>query len=141
MIAFGFADNFLMILFGNTIDMHLGMYVSTMAAAGLGNMCSNICGLGLADYIENASAKLGVPQPKLSPKQRELTSARIAGFLGVVFGVSTGCVLGMFPLLFWDGKGDEDLFDVIKAKVSNVDPNVATESKVHLIGTKAAIGA
>ena len=61
MVGFGFADNFLMIVFGETIDAQFGVYVSTMAAAGLGNLCSNIAGLGLAEYIEQTSEKMGVP--------------------------------------------------------------------------------
>lgn len=35
MIGFGFADNFLMIVFGGAIDNFFGVYVSTMAAYGV----------------------------------------------------------------------------------------------------------
>lgn len=102
MVGFGFADNFLMITFGGTIDSYFGLYVSLMAAAGLGNLCSNIVGLGLADYIEHASTKLGLPAPKLSPAQRETPLARMASFAGTACGVTMGCLLGMVPLWFMD---------------------------------------
>jgi len=100
MIGFGFMDNFLMILFGGAIDAKLGIYVSTMAAAGLGNMLSNIFGLGVADYIENGCTRFGLPDPNLSTSQRSMLSARTAGVSGTMMGVVVGCILGMFPLLF-----------------------------------------
>ncbi|EOD31866.1 Hypothetical protein EMIHUDRAFT_231304 [Emiliania huxleyi CCMP1516] len=100
MIGFGFADNFLMITFGETIDSHFSQYVSTMAAAGLGNLMSNLVGLRLADAIEQASERMGLPTPRLSAAQRATTAARIASFGGLSAGVTIGCLLGMSPLLF-----------------------------------------
>jgi hypothetical protein len=73
-----------------------------MAAAGLGNLCSNIAGLGLAEYIEQTSEKMGVPAPKLSQAQKETTTARAVAFFGVCSGVTLGCLLGMAPLSFFD---------------------------------------
>lgn len=100
MIGFGFADNFLMISFGGTIDEYFGLYVSTLAAAGLGNLLSNIVGLGLAEHIEHFSARMGVPKPMLSARQRTSTLARSVGFAGIVSGVTAGCLLGLAPLLW-----------------------------------------
>ena len=100
MLGFGFADNFLMICFGESIDAHFGIYVTTMAAAGLGNLCSNLAGLSLADYIEHASARIGIEAPKLTPAQRQLPSARVSSLGGTVTGVTVGCLLGLVPLLF-----------------------------------------
>ena len=47
-IGFGFMDNAIMILAGDKIDMTLGLSLglSTMAAAGLGNLLSDVCGIG-----------------------------------------------------------------------------------------------
>ncbi len=110
MVGFGFADNCLMILFGEAIDASFGLYVSTMAAAGLGNLCSNIVGLGLADTIEHASDKyLGIPAPRLTPEQRTDAAGRAAGFAGTAVGVTVGCVMGLFPLLFKEDGTEEKL--------------------------------
>ena len=48
-IGFGFMDNCIMILAGDQIDGTLGVAFgfSTMAAAGLGNLFSDVCGVGL----------------------------------------------------------------------------------------------
>ena len=101
MAGFGFADNFLMISFGETIDANFSLYVSTMAAAGLGNLCSNIVGLGLADWIEHASTKMGIPAPELSVAQREAPLVRGIAFAGTACGVTLGCLLGLCPLMLW----------------------------------------
>lgn len=76
--------------------------LSTLAAAGLGNLCSDVCGLGLADYIESASEKFGLPQPNLSQAQRNLQVVRFTMAAGGVIGISIGCVVGMVPLLWID---------------------------------------
>jgi len=108
MIGFGFADNFLMITFGNVIDSTFSLYVSTMAAAGLGNLCSNMVGLGLADWIESVAGRLGVPVPNLTAEQRSLFVSRAATLGGTCWGVTCGCLLGMVPLLFGFGDAEEN---------------------------------
>ena len=52
-IGFGFMDNAIMILAGDKIDMTLGMTLgmSTMAAAGLGNLLSDVCGIGFGGFL------------------------------------------------------------------------------------------
>lgn len=108
MVGFGFVDNFLMICCGDAIEGHFGrLGLSTMAAAGLGNLCSDVAGLGLADYIEHAAGKLGLPQPNLTRQQRQLPLVRYTGTAGAVMGISVGCMLGMFPLLFLNRKDKE----------------------------------
>ena len=57
-----------------TIGVSLG--ISTMAAAGLGNLISDLAGLGLADQVEVACLALGIPNPNLSPSQRTHRSSR-----------------------------------------------------------------
>lgn len=71
-IGFGFLDNMIMIIAGEYIDMTLGklfqiklkhlfagitLGISTMAAAALGNLISDIFGVGLAHYVEVFVAK------------------------------------------------------------------------------------
>lgn len=52
-IGFGFCDNAIMLLAGEGIESSLGVTlgISTLAAAGLGNLISDVAGLGLADSI------------------------------------------------------------------------------------------
>ncbi|ESP00517.1 hypothetical protein LOTGIDRAFT_112076 [Lottia gigantea] len=101
-IGFGFLDNFLMIVAGEYIDTTLGMTlgISTMAAAGLGNMISDVCAIGSASYVERLALKFGVPIPELTAYQCDLTRTRWVSNLAKAFGVGLGCIIGMFPLLF-----------------------------------------
>ncbi|CAF4344185.1 unnamed protein product, partial [Adineta steineri] len=47
-IGFGFVDNFVMLVAGETIETFFGaaLCLSTMAAAGLGNAVSDVIGIG-----------------------------------------------------------------------------------------------
>jgi hypothetical protein len=107
-IGFGFLDNLIMIVAGEYIDASIGasLAISTMAAAALGNTLSDVFGVGSAWYVESLATKMGVNPPVLSVQQLELTSCRIAANGGRAIGVAIGCILGMFPLLFYKG-GDK----------------------------------
>ena len=63
---------------GEYIDWTSGVSlgISTMAAAGLGNLISDLAGLGLADQVEAVCLALGIPNPNLSPSQRTHQSSR-----------------------------------------------------------------
>ena len=54
LIAFGFTDNFIMLIAGEEIDAAFGarLGLSTLAAAGLGNLVSDVAGLALAERLE-----------------------------------------------------------------------------------------
>ncbi|XP_064605744.1 uncharacterized protein LOC135470638 [Liolophura sinensis] len=106
-IGFGFLDNFMMIVAGEYIDTMFGavLGISTMTAAGLGNMISDVAGVGSASYVETMAAKVGVKAPPLTPQQILLKRTRRYSNLGKMLGVSIGCFIGMFPLLFF--KKDE----------------------------------
>lgn len=41
------------------------------------------------------------PMPQLSYDQRNLRSVKVSGQLGCAAGLTLGCVIGMFPLLFF----------------------------------------
>ncbi|XP_046332286.2 transmembrane protein 65-like [Haliotis rufescens] len=102
-IGFGFFDNFIMIVCGEYIDSTLGavLGISTMAAAGLGNLISDVVGLGSASYVERLAAAAGVRAPALTPPQLDMKSTRRSSSFGKIFGISLGCLIGMFPLLFF----------------------------------------
>uniref|UniRef100_A0A0X3Q2D4 Transmembrane protein 65 n=1 Tax=Schistocephalus solidus TaxID=70667 RepID=A0A0X3Q2D4_SCHSO len=101
-IGFGFMDNFVMIIAGEYIDLTFATVFgfSTMAAAGLGNLVSDICGLGLVGYVEKYASLFGVKMPSLTPAELSSKSASRASNMGRLVGISVGCLLGMFPLLF-----------------------------------------
>ncbi|XP_036194534.1 transmembrane protein 65 isoform X2 [Myotis myotis] len=108
-VGFGFLDNAIMIVAGTHIEMSIGIIlgISTMAAAALGNLVSDLAGLGLAGYVEALAARLGLSIPDLTPKQVDMWQTRVSTHLGKAVGVTIGCILGMFPLIFL-GAGEED---------------------------------
>ncbi|PIO55512.1 hypothetical protein TELCIR_23100, partial [Teladorsagia circumcincta] len=75
-IGFGFLDNMIMIVAGNYIDQELGalLCLSTMAAAGFGNLISDVAGVGLAHYVESVFLRMGIKHPVLTSEQ--LASSR-----------------------------------------------------------------
>ncbi|XP_013098758.2 uncharacterized protein LOC106081392 isoform X1 [Stomoxys calcitrans] len=109
-VAFGFLDNFTMIIAGDYIEYIFGtfMCISTMAAAGLGNTISDVLGIGSAYYVERGCEILGLRPPDLTPVQLEMKSSRRAANYGRIIGITVGCLVGMFPLLFMDRKAIED---------------------------------
>ncbi|XP_075271713.1 transmembrane protein 65 isoform X2 [Opisthocomus hoazin] len=106
-VGFGFLDNAIMIAAGTQIELSIGVVlgISTMAAAALGNLVSDLAGLGLAGYVEALASRLGLSIPDLTPKQADMWQTRLSAHLGKAIGVTIGCLLGMFPLLFF---GDEE---------------------------------
>uniref|UniRef100_A0A8D2ZPW2 Transmembrane protein 65-like n=1 Tax=Scophthalmus maximus TaxID=52904 RepID=A0A8D2ZPW2_SCOMX len=119
-VGFGFLDNCIMIVAGTQIELSIGVVlgISTMAAAALGNLVSDLAGLGLAGYVEALASRLGMQIPDLSPKQADMWQTRVSSHAGKAFGVGIGCILGMFPLLFF--KDDDE-------KKKKEGPEEATE--------------
>ncbi|XP_058968755.2 transmembrane protein 65 isoform X1 [Pocillopora verrucosa] len=109
-IGFGFLDNAIMIIAGEYIDVTIGLTlgISTMAAAALGNIVSDVSGIGLAHYVEAATNRLGFESPNLSSKQTEMPRTRFVTNLGRALGIVVGCFVGMFPLLFYNSKEDHE---------------------------------
>lgn len=90
---------------GEEIDATLGVKLgfSTLASAGLGNLVSDVAGIGFADQLEAFVRKLSWAKSRpLSPAQRVMLKARVAKTSGSVLGVTVGCLLGMCPLLWMD---------------------------------------
>lgn len=105
-VGFGILDNMIMIFAGEYIDQTIGAWlaISTMAAAALGNIISDVGGIGLAHYVEFLVSKAGLKHPLLTPKQLESSYARIVINTARAIGLVIGCLIGMFPLLFFDSK-------------------------------------
>lgn len=122
-IGFGFLDNFFMIICGDYIELSLGsvITITTMAAAALGNTLSDVLGIGSAAYVELLVAKFGFRPPNLSPIQLDMTSSRLASNIGRVIGVTIGCLLGMFPLLFMKPKKKEGVADIEPSSTAEVE--------------------
>jgi hypothetical protein len=130
-IGFGFIDNSVMIIAGDIIDVHLGVTlgISTLASAALGNMFSDQLGIGLGGVVEALCVKLGLPTARLSRAQEELRVVKFAEHMGALIGITIGCILGMFPLLFLDTdegmkqRNAEDIekyLDAISAKLETL---------------------
>jgi hypothetical protein len=119
LIGFGFMDNFIMIIAGEYIDSHIGVTlgISTMAAAALGNLFSDIAGLGLGGTIESLAAKLGIETPQLTKAQRRSRTAHVVTLVASVIGIAIGCIIGMFPLLFYS-RDDKKKKTIIPASSS-----------------------
>ncbi|NXJ93770.1 TMM65 protein, partial [Corythaixoides concolor] len=119
-VGFGFLDNAIMIAAGTQIELSIGVVlgISTMAGnapnvskSSLEDNCQiqNCLFLfsssSLAGYVEALASRLGLSIPDLTPKQADMWQTRLSAHLGKAIGVTIGCILGMFPLLFF---GDEE---------------------------------
>ncbi|KAM9098450.1 transmembrane protein 65 isoform 5-T5 [Sarcophilus harrisii] len=82
-VGFGFLDNAIMIVAGTQIELSIGIIlgISTMAAAALGNLVSDLAGLGLAGYVEALASRLGLSIPDLTPKQVDMWQTRVSAHL------------------------------------------------------------
>ncbi|UJR21915.1 hypothetical protein I4U23_024985 [Adineta vaga] len=100
-IGFGFVDNFVMIVAGETIETFLGaaFCLSTMAAAALGNAVSDVMGIGLADRIERTCGRFlgifGINPPKLTASQWSQRSVQSTQLMSKIICIFVGCILGM----------------------------------------------
>jgi tRNA-specific adenosine deaminase 1 len=103
-VGFGVMDNAILIIAGDAIDTSFGVLlgISTMAAAALGNIISDWAGIVFGTVIEDLVQKLNLPTPDLTTAQRQLRSVRFANQWGCGLGITVGCIIGMFPLLFID---------------------------------------
>lgn len=129
-IGFGIMDNAILIWAGDQIDTHLGVIfgISTLCAAAIGNIVSDIAGVGLGAYIEDFCAtKLSLPKVNLSSAQRNLRSVRFAGQIGNMIGLTIGCIIGMFPLLLIDTDKVQQMKK--KAHMDQIFNDVVTEAK------------
>ena len=92
-IGFGFFDNLLMILAGDLIETQIGatMHLSVMACAALGNTISDVCGIGLAGYVEVLALRMGLPFPDLP--QAQLNHTRVHTYSPLLVKSPINCPL------------------------------------------------
>ncbi|KAL3927735.1 MAG: hypothetical protein SGBAC_012960 [Bacillariaceae sp.] len=88
-------------------------------------------GTVIEDFCAN---RLKLPTPDLSTAQRQLRSVRFAGQMGMAVGMTFGCIVGMFPLLFIDDKKVQNLKK--KAHLETLFMDVVTEAKT-LVGAES----
>ena len=95
-------DNFIMLLAGDFIDATLccTFSLSTMFAAGVGNIFSDVVGLAAAGPIELLLKRLGISGHHLSPAHLQMWSVVTCKYAGSAIGMVIGCLMGMCPLLF-----------------------------------------
>jgi hypothetical protein len=100
-IGFGFFDNMIMLTVGGAIENTIGvsLCLTSLAAAGMGQMVSDACGITLQGLIERFSDQLGLPRPNLTAQQRNMKCVQTFILASRIFGIVFGCCLGMFPLL------------------------------------------
>lgn len=135
-VGFGIMDNAILIIAGDAIDTSLGVWlgISTMCAAAIGNIISDVAGIMLGTVVEDACAKyLRLPAAKLSSAQRQLRSVRFANQFGCGVGIVIGCIIGMFPLLFIDSKKIQAMKD--EATMDSLFQDVIAEAG-SLIGAQ-----
>lgn len=103
MIGFGFMDNTIMIHAGHYVDCTLGVTfgLSTLAAAGIGQIFSGIGGVIFGDALDVAFRRIG-GSTTMTTAQRATRASRMAGLTGGIMGVMLGCTLGLVNLLFVD---------------------------------------
>jgi len=111
-------------LAGEYIDSTMGIVfgLSTMAAAGFGNIISDIAGVGLAHYVEFAVAKFfDVRPPPLTAEQWDSSRTRWTTNSARAVGLTIGCLIGMFPLFFYDETATQER--KLKAKLHSQQEN------------------
>ena len=57
---------------------------------------------------EDSADGLGFKSPDLTKAQQRMPGPKIAKLLGAVIGITVGCLIGMFPLLFFDHDHDHN---------------------------------
>jgi len=109
-MGFGWLDNSLMLLFGDQIEQTFCLKAgfSTMTAAALGNALSDVAGVFMSARVEGVAQRLGFAAPSVGEGWR--TSPQFVRWkaTGAAVGVFVGCLLGMWPLAFYDKKKVED---------------------------------
>ncbi len=122
-----------------------------MCAAAIGNIISDVAGVGFGTIIEEtvqiwatriekmSGGRLKLPPlPDFTMEQRALRSVRFSSQMGCAVGLTIGCIIGMFPLLFFDDDGvkekklhyycEEEMKK--KMKIDGVESSAVTRDKV-----------
>lgn len=139
MVGFGFMDNTVMIHAGNAIDLTLGVTLglSTLAAAAIGQICSDVAGVTFGGFIDAACRRLGMPSPGFTDEQRNSPLVKRVGLFGSVVGVFCGCSLGLLNLLFIDTSAAREL--KIEAQDPDLEFSVSISNSVREDATAITI--
>ena len=111
-IGFGLMDQTVMIQAGHHIDCSLGVTfgLSTLTAAAVGGLISNVCGVLFGGTVESITRQLGLnPMSNMSMEQRSLSWVRRGRIISQAIGVFLGCALGLFNLLGLDMSRSQSL--------------------------------
>uniref|UniRef100_A0A3B3TJL9 Transmembrane protein 65 n=1 Tax=Poecilia latipinna TaxID=48699 RepID=A0A3B3TJL9_9TELE len=119
-VGFGFLDNCIMIVAGTQIELSIGVVL------GISTMAGKIFAW-LAGYVEALASRHGMQIPELSPKQADMWQTRVSCHTGKAIGVGIGCILGMFPLLFFSD--DDEKKEGQKETKDETPPAPAGSSK------------
>merc|ERR1712113_571993 len=92
----------IMLTVGGAIESTIGVAfcLSSLAAAGLGQMVSDSAGITLQGLIERFADSLQLPDPQFSSEQSKLDLVHTVSQVSRTVGIAVGCFVGMFPLLF-----------------------------------------
>lgn len=100
--VFGFFDNFIMMTFGDQIDIFCGSLIThPMVAAAMGNWISDLFGMGTSERVESTLGKV-FPAPRLTATQYTSKKFHNWKYGGRFAGITIGCLLGAavaYPLL------------------------------------------
>ncbi|CAL1167321.1 unnamed protein product, partial [Cladocopium goreaui] len=90
---------------GEFIDEHLGLVLglSTMASAAAGQVVSDFTGVIFGGTLEAAASKLGLPHPRLSDQQRQMSVVKFMGTAGSAVGGTAEEASGVSVTLGADG--------------------------------------
>eukprot|EP00931_Biecheleriopsis_adriatica_P021679 TRINITY_DN14111_c1_g2_i1.p1 TRINITY_DN14111_c1_g2~~TRINITY_DN14111_c1_g2_i1.p1 ORF type:complete len:389 (-),score=62.17 TRINITY_DN14111_c1_g2_i1:36-1181(-) len=104
--GFGLFDNMVMITVGDAVDATFGVKlgISTLAAAGFGQMASDSVGITLQGVIERFADRLHLPDPGLSVAQEQTDLCKTVTQVARTAGILVGCFVGMFPLLLLENR-------------------------------------
>jgi len=110
-IGFGMMDQTVMIQAGNVIDCTIGVTfgLSTLSAAAVGGLISNVCGILFGGTLESAAKAAGLPSSNLTAAQRALPYVKINRLFSQALGVLLGCTLGLVNLFFIDHEKSSSL--------------------------------
>jgi hypothetical protein len=104
MVGFGMMDQTVMIQAGNMIDCTIGVQfgLSTLTAAAVGGLISNLSGVLFGGTIESLAIAWGLPSSNLTGPQRSLGYVKRNRLGSQALGIVFGCCLGLVNLLFID---------------------------------------
>ncbi len=144
-----------MIQAGNMIDCTIGVTLglSTLTAAAVGGLVSNLSGVLFGGTLENLAKAWGLPASNLTSEQRALGFVKRGRLFSQALGIFMGCTIGLLNILLIDterssslkllNKSEEEEF-AFEVEVSNdarEDATVLTVRGPDLDGVLAGITA